>query len=139
MGTEIDRNKTILIIEDEADLRVFASRLLKLEGYAVIAAADGEDGLTRLRENEVDLVLLDLRLPGRDGWSVLSEIKRDRRLGSTPVIIFSASVASPQYRKAYAMGATDYLTKPLSAAMLRRRISRALNHPKAFRESSRRI
>ncbi len=129
----MDRNETILIIEDEADLRVFASRVFELEGYAVISAGDGEEGLTLFRENDIDLVLLDLRLPKRDGWSVLTEIKTDARLGNTPVVIFSASVASPQYQKAYAMGATDFMTKPLSAATLRRRITRALARRKATR------
>ena len=116
-----------LIIEDEAEIRNFASRVLELEGYAVLQAEDAETGLTLARENRVALVLLDLRLPQRDGWSVLAEMKADAELRDIPVIIFSASVATSQQEKAFAMGVADYLPKPLSAAKLRQRITRVLS------------
>ena len=74
----------------------------------------------------VALVLLDFRLPGRDGWSVLEEIKEDTNLCNIPVIVFTASVDVDSQDKALAMGAADYLTKPLSAASLRNSISRIL-------------
>ena len=116
-----------LIIEDEAEVRNFASRVLELEGYAVLQAEDAETGLTLARKNRVALVLLDLRLPQRDGWSVLAEMKADAELRDISVIIFSASAATPQQEKAFAMGADDYLTKPLSAAKLRDCIAHVLS------------
>ena len=82
--------ETVLIIEDEADIQQFASRVLELEGYHVLKANDGERGMEIMRANSVALVLLDLRLPGRDGWSVLHEIKHDTYLSKTPVIVITA-------------------------------------------------
>jgi adenylate cyclase len=117
---------TILIIEDEDDIRTFASRVLELEGYRVLQASDGDEGLKLARGNQVALVLLDLRLPGRDGWAVLSQMKDDPELSSIPVVVFTASAGVPQQSRALAGGAADYLVKPLSATSLRKAIARIL-------------
>ena len=117
---------TILVIEDEIDIQTFVSWLLALEGYKVNAASTGEDGLKMARDGGANLMLLDLRLPGRDGWSVLAEMKGDTELADIPVVIFSASAAVPQKEKAIKMGAVDYLVKPLSAETLRNCINNAL-------------
>jgi adenylate cyclase len=117
---------TILIIEDEDDIRIFASRVLELEGYRVLQAGDGDEGLRLARGNQVALVLLDLRLPGRDGWAVLSQMKDDPELSSIPVVVFTASAGVPQQSRALAGGAADYLVKPLSATSLRKAIARIL-------------
>lgn len=117
---------TILIIEDEDDIRTFASRVLELEGYRVLQAGDGDEGLRLARGNQVALVLLDLRLPGRDGWAVLSQMKDDPELSSIPVVVFTASAGVPQQSRALAGGAADYLVKPLSATSLRKSIARVL-------------
>jgi len=117
---------TILIIEDEDEIRTFASRVLELEGYRVLQAGDGDEGLRLARGNQVALVLLDLRLPGRDGWAVLSQMKDDPELSSIPVVVFTASAGVPQQSRALAGGAADYLVKPLSATSLRKSIARVL-------------
>jgi len=117
---------TILIIEDEDDIRTFASRVLELEGYRVLQAGDGDEGLRLARGNQVAMVLLDLRLPGRDGWAVLSQMKSDPELSSIPVVVFTASAGVPQQSRALAEGAADYLVKPLSATSLRKSIARIL-------------
>jgi adenylate cyclase len=72
------------------------------------------------------MVLLDLRLPGRDGWAVLSQMKSDPELSSIPVVVFTASAGVPQQSRALAGGAADYLVKPLSATSLRKSIARIL-------------
>ncbi len=118
--------KTILIIEDEAEVRNFASRVLELEGYQVLQAEDGDTGLRLVVKNRVSLVLLDLRLPERDGWAVLEEMKGNPELSSIPVIVFTASAGVPQHDRALSMGAADYLVKPLSAARLRKAVARTL-------------
>jgi len=120
------KKKTVLIIEDEAEIRSFASRVLELEGYQVLQAGDGDEGLRLARGNQVALALLDLRLPGRDGWAVLSQIKGDPELSSIPVVVFTASAAAQQRSQALAGGAADYLVKPLSATSLRESIARIL-------------
>jgi DNA-binding response OmpR family regulator len=117
--------KTILVVEDETDIQTFVAWLLTLEGFKVSTADNGEDGLELARAGKAGLMLLDLRLPGRDGWSVLAEMKSDTKLADIPVIIFSASAASPQKNKALRMGAADYLVKPLSSADIRTSVNRA--------------
>ena len=112
--------KTVLVMEDEVDLRIFATRVLEMEGYRVLQAEDGQEGLELVRENrEVDLVLLDLRMPRIDGWTVLSQLKSDPELSAIPVIVFSASAEPGQGKEALRMGAAGYLAKPVSAAGLR--------------------
>ncbi len=118
--------KTVLIIEDESEVRNFASRVLELEGYRVLQIEDGDEGLRLVRRGGISLVLLDLRLPGGDGWAVLEQLKKEPELSSIPVIMFTASAAEPQRARALAMGAADYLAKPLSAASLRKSVARIL-------------
>ena len=109
----------ILIIEDEKDIRDFATRVLELEGYRVLEAANGGEGLRILRRYPVSLVLLDLRLPDYDGWTLLEELKGDPQLSMVPVVMFTASAAVSRRSQALAVGAVDYLVKPLSAARLK--------------------
>ncbi|MFC1966949.1 two-component system response regulator, partial [Chloroflexota bacterium] len=78
-------------------------------------------------ENKVNLVLLDLRLHGTDGWAVLEQMKIEPALSAIPVIVFTASAGLPQKERALRMGATDYLIKPLSAASLKGAVARILH------------
>ncbi len=111
--------KTVLIIEDDVEVRKFASRVLELEGYQVLEAETAEEGLELVRRDGISLVLLDLRLPRQDGWVVLEQIKNDAELSAIPVIVFTASAGISKRGKALSMGAADYLVKPLSAMSLR--------------------
>jgi CheY-like chemotaxis protein len=121
-----DETKTVLIIEDEAEVRNFASRVLELEGCRVLQAEDGDEGLRLVRRGGISLVLLDLKLPGDDGWAVLKQLKKEPEPPLIPVVVFTASVAELQRARALAMGAADYLAKPLSAASLRKSVARIL-------------
>ena len=114
----------VLLIEDDADVRKFVSMVLELEEYSVLQAENGEQGLELARRNECGLVLLDLRLSGLDGWSVLKELKEDPDLSNIPVFVFSASADIVLREKAMSLGAADYLLKPLSAADLRDAVAR---------------
>jgi DNA-binding response OmpR family regulator len=120
------RPKNILIIEDEADIQNFISRVLELEGYGVYRAGDGRKGMDMLKQNQIDLVLLDLRLPVMDGWEVLREIKRNPDLVSIPVIVLTAIAEAMQRKKTLRMGAARYLVKPLSARSLSETITSVL-------------
>ena len=119
--------KTVLVIEDEADMRQFVSRVLELEGYHVLQAADDEDGLRLLREGGISLVLLDLRLSAHDGWTLLVQMTTSPELRAIPVIVFTASADTSLRNRALGMGAVDYLVKPLSAARLRASVGRVLH------------
>ena len=119
--------ETVLIIEDEVDIQNFVSRVLELEGYQVLKAGDGRRGMEIIRENAVALVLLDLRLPGPDGWSVLREIKNDPESSTIPVVVLTAIAESLQRKRTLRMGATKYLIKPLSAHSLSKTIASVLH------------
>lgn len=125
--TKSPEAKTILIIEDEAEMRSFTGRVLELEGYRVLVTEDSDEGMKLARGNRVALVLLDLRLSGDDGWWVLTQMKNEPGLSVIPVIIFTASAAKQQRERALSMGAADYLIKPLSTASLREAVTRTLD------------
>ena len=118
--------RTVLIIEDEANIRNFASRVLELEGYRVLKAENGDKGLRLVRESQVGLIVLDLKLPGVDGRLVLEQLKNDPELSSIPIVVFTASAVASQREKALKMGATDYLVKPVSAITLRETVALSL-------------
>ncbi|OGO32215.1 MAG: hypothetical protein A2Z29_00290 [Chloroflexi bacterium RBG_16_56_11] len=117
---------TVLVIEDEEDIRNFAARVLELEDYDVIKAADASSGMQMLKEKSIDLVLLDLRLPDLDGWSILREIKHHPDYSRIPVIVFTALAEAMQRRKTLRMGAASYLIKPLSARLLSQTVTNIL-------------
>ena len=115
--------EAILIIEDEPDIRDFATRVLELEGYHVLHAEDGDKGLRLAKENRIILVLLDLRLPRHDGWAVIKEIQSDPELSAIPIVVFTASAGAPQRSRAVAAGVADYLVKPVSTTSLKNTIA----------------
>jgi len=103
--------KTILIIEDDKFLRELIARKLLEEDYEVSEAVDGEEGIKKVIEEKPDLVLLDLILPGIDGFEVLSQMKKESTLASIPVIILSNLGQKDDVEKGLKMGAVDYLIK----------------------------
>ncbi len=119
-------DKIVLIIEDNADIRTFASRVLELEGYTCLQAETRDEAFLLISENKVNLVLLDLRLAEENGWLILEQLKRNPETTSIPVILFTASSGEQQRASALEMGAADYLIKPLSANMLRDSVARIL-------------
>ena len=119
-------DKIVLIIEDNADIRTFASRVLELEGYTCLQAKTRDEAFLLISENKVNLVLLDLRLAEENGWLILEQLKRNPETTSIPVILFTASFGEQQRSRALETGAADYLIKPLSANMLRNSVARIL-------------
>lgn len=119
-------DNTVLIIEDDADIRTFAYRVVELEGYTCLQADNADKTFRLLRENDVNLVLLDLRLADDNGWLILAQLKSNAETAPIPVIVFTASFGEQQKAQALEMGAADYLIKPLSANMLKDAITRAL-------------
>jgi DNA-binding response OmpR family regulator len=103
--------KKILVIEDDKFLRELIVQKLAREGYEVVEAIDGEEGVKKSSREFPDLILLDLILPGIDGFEVLSRIKRDERLRGVPVIILSNLGQKEDIEKGLNLGAVDYLIK----------------------------
>ena len=103
--------KTILIIEDDKFLRELIVQKLIKEGFEISEAVDGEEGMKKVKEEKPDLVLLDLILPGIDGFEVLSRMREESALASIPVIILSNLGQREDVEKGLRMGAVDYLIK----------------------------
>lgn len=103
--------KTILIIEDDKFLRQLIVQKLLKEEYNVSEAVDGEEGIKKIKEEKPDLVLLDLILPGIDGFEVLSRMKKDEEISSIPVIILSNLGQREDVERGLNLGAVDYLIK----------------------------
>jgi DNA-binding response OmpR family regulator len=103
--------KTILIVEDDKFLRELITQKLVKEGYDTLMAIDGEEGIKKIREGKPDLVLLDLILPGIDGFEVLSRMKEDENLAKIPVIILSNLGQREEVERGLKLGANDYMIK----------------------------
>jgi signal transduction histidine kinase/CheY-like chemotaxis protein len=106
---------TVLVIDDEAAVRDLMQRFLTKEGFRVVVAAGGDEGLRRAREVRPDAITLDVMMPGMDGWAVLSALKADPDVGDIPVIMLTIV---DDKNLGYALGAADYLTKPLDRERL---------------------
>jgi DNA-binding response OmpR family regulator len=103
--------KKILIVEDDKFLRELIVKKLSNEGYDAIEAVDGEQGIQKIKDSKPDLVLLDLILPGIDGFEVLSQKKEDPFIVAIPVIVLSNLGQKEDVDKGLSLGATDYLIK----------------------------
>jgi two-component system response regulator RegX3 len=123
----------ILVIEDEAAIRAGLTDALVYHGYAVECAADGNRGLESALSGRFDLVLLDLMLPGRDGFEICNEIRKvDRR---QPIIMLTARASDEDIIKGLSLGADDYVAKPFSVAQLVLRIQAVLRRTRADLDS----
>ncbi len=116
---------TILLIEDEENIRSFIATTLKNQNYKIITASSGTEGLHLCASLCPDLVLLDLGLPDMDGMTV---IKKLREWNSTPIIVISARSHEQEKAKALDGGADDYITKPFGTVELLARIRTSLRH-----------
>jgi len=123
----------VLVVEDEPDLLFAVAQAIREEGYAVDTAENGEDGLFKALGGQYDVIVLDLMLPKKDGWSVLRELRKSQ---STPVLVLTARDAVPDRIKGLDAGADDYLTKPFELGELLARI-RALIRRAAGKASAR--
>ena len=103
--------KKILIIEDDKFVRELIAQKLTEEGYEALTTIDGEEGMVQIKEKKPDLVLLDLILPGIDGFEVLSRMKADPDLEKIPVVILSNLGQREEVERGLKMGANDYLIK----------------------------
>lgn len=110
---------TVLVIDDEAPIRQVVRLYLAREGFVVIEAGDGENGLHLALEHRPDVIVLDLLLPGRDGWSVCQELVSRT---SVPILILTARDDETDVVLGLGLGADDYLTKPFRPAELVARI-----------------
>ena len=125
--TDSDAPLLVLIVDDEDMIRSLLRLTLVRAGYDVTEAETGKEGISIVREQKPDLVLLDVMMPGMDGYAVCEQIRQDPAVGDTPVIMLSAR-KDPRSRQAGRQaGATYYLTKPWVTDDLLWHVNEALN------------
>ncbi|MEM7350272.1 MAG: response regulator [Acidobacteriota bacterium] len=116
----------VLVVDDNEVNRELYSRYLELEGYRVLTACDGTEALERIDDQPVDLVLLDVMMPGIDGFQVLETLRRDHSPETLPVIMATAKDESETIVRAFDLGANDYVTKPLDLRVVAVRVQAQL-------------
>ena len=126
-----DDQPRILVVEDEPDLAGLVEVNLHLAGYEVVVAGSGEQGLADLRSHEPDAVLLDVMLPGIDGWNVLRTIKEDRTTRDLPVVMLTALSEERDLIRGHLQGAVEYVTKPFEMQRLLDTVESVLREPSA--------
>ena len=119
-------SKNILVVEDDLDIRELISFNLANEGHQVFEANDGEVGIDKARNNNPDLILLDLMLPGIQGLDVCRIIKSDQETKEIPIIMVTALGQEEDIVKGLETGADDYITKPFSIKVLIARVNAVL-------------
>jgi DNA-binding response OmpR family regulator len=116
----------ILIIDDEPDIVETLTFMLKARNYDVITAFDGQEGLVKVKTENPDLALLDIMMPGIDGYDVCSKIKSDKDTKKLPVIMLTAKGEGDAVIKAHKSGADDYIVKPFSLPTLVSKLNKLL-------------
>jgi len=117
---------TILVIEDNAQNLYLMSFLLEKHGFRVVSATDGPEGIAKARECAPALVLLDIQLPGMDGYAVAAELRRDPRLARTPIVAVTSYAMPGDREKCLSSGATGYIEKPINPETFRAEIEQYL-------------
>jgi two-component system cell cycle response regulator DivK len=111
-------SKRILVIEDQEDNRQIVRDLLSANGYELIDAITGEEGVAFAKRDRPDLILMDIQLPGIDGYEATRRIKADAELSKIPIIVVTSYALSGDDQKAFAAGCDGYVTKPFSPRLL---------------------
>lgn len=119
--------RTLLIIEDEANIRKFVIANLQARGYKVIEAENGQQGLQLLHAAQPDALILDIRLPDMTGWDILRAMSSDPKLRQIPVIVMTASVSVDTDESVVFSNVISRLTKPVSAKQLMEAIRLVIN------------
>jgi len=111
-------SKRILVIEDQEDNRQIVRDLMAASGYELIEATTGEEGIAAAARERPDLILMDIQLPGIDGYEVTRRIKANPQLKTIPIIAVTSYALSGDDKKAFAAGCDGYVTKPYSPRLL---------------------
>lgn len=106
--------ETILIIEDNEDIRENVTEILTLSDYKVLAAPNGKEGIVVAQNNDVDLIICDIMMPGIDGYGVLHVLHKDAKTQNIPFIFLTSKSERSDFRAAMELGADDYITKPFA-------------------------
>ena len=108
----------VLVIDDEAPIRLLCRVNLEAEGMEVLEASDGPTGLEKARNDEPDVILLDVMMPGLDGWQVAEELIDGHRTGGIPIVFLTARAEVRDRARGLDLGGVDYVTKPFNPVEL---------------------
>ncbi|MBX7209649.1 MAG: response regulator transcription factor [Verrucomicrobiaceae bacterium] len=128
--------KTVLIIEDEPHMRMNIAMLLKLEGFSVLEAANGRNGVDMAREHVPDIILCDITMPDMDGFATLNTIRGTPALHSVPFIFLTARGDARDVRTGMNLGADDYLPKPFTTTDLLNAIEARIDRVQKLAEAA---
>jgi len=121
-----ETSKKILVVDDEPDVASLLTLMLKSQGYDVITARDGQEALEKARNQNPDLILLDVMLPKMDGYKVARMLKFDENFSHIPIILLTAKIQEKDRQTGLEMGANDYVTKPFDTGSLLSKIKEML-------------
>ncbi|HLG35411.1 MAG TPA: response regulator [Bacteroidia bacterium] len=119
--------KTILLIEDNTNIRENACEMLELEGYKVISAANGKTGIALAKQDKPDIILCDILMPEANGYEVFNDLKNDSETAHIPFVFLTASAERKEVEAGLGMGAKGYISKPFEAEELFGTVARCLN------------
>ncbi|MBW2523117.1 MAG: response regulator transcription factor [Deltaproteobacteria bacterium] len=134
MSRAVDRQETVLIVEDDPTLRMSLERTLRSAGYAVVTAATGPEGLVAAQSGRSDLVLLDVMLPGMNGFEICQQVRETHP--ELPIVMVTAKGEEEDKVRGLGLGADDYVVKPFGVAELLARVDAALRRTRLRRSET---
>lgn len=117
----------MLVADDEPSVRLLLRVNLSMSGFEVVEAADGEEALARARDGRFDLFVLDVMMPGLSGLEVAARLRSEAETSGVPFVFISARADEADVQEGYAVGATDYITKPFDPLRLGERLRAVLD------------
>lgn len=117
----------VLVVDDEPNIVLSLEFLMQQAGFTVSTAPDGETALLKVAEQQPDLILLDISLPGISGFEVLAQLRSQEAYKRLPIVMLTAHGREVEKEKGLALGADDYITKPFSTRLLVEKVQALLN------------
>lgn len=118
--------KQILVADDSEDMRFLLGQILEDEDYDVIFAHDGQEALMQAKEHHPDLILMDMSMPGINGWEAVMQLRKKEKFRQTPIIAVTAHTSKQDEERAYAIGCNVHVSKPFDVEALLDVIARFL-------------
>jgi two-component system, cell cycle response regulator DivK len=118
--------KKVLVADDKATGRELVRTILENSGYEVFEASNGLEAVKQAHQLSPDLIILDIHMPGLDGFGVIEQLRREQPFAATPIIALTASAMMGDRERAMAAGFTGYITKPIGLKALRAEVTRLL-------------